>query len=166
MRFRLTADCYFEAKDLDDAILQLAEHFRALYYEGAEAPVIFEPESKITIRGADQPAAAHQHKWTTAGYCSECSADKAATPDQQSAVDDVQYCECATPVPREPAGSSIEWCNSCGFDIRPDPKEVSLCGVLDGYQFSRPCVLPYKHEGDHRFDAPADKPSATATPDR
>jgi hypothetical protein len=48
-----------------------------------------------------------------------------ATPDQQTAVDDVQYCECATPVPREPAGSSLEWCNSCGFDIRPDPKSAA-----------------------------------------
>jgi hypothetical protein len=56
VRFRLTADCYFEAKDLDDAMLQLAEHFRALYYDGAEAPVFFEPESKITIRGADKPS--------------------------------------------------------------------------------------------------------------
>jgi hypothetical protein len=162
MRFRLTADCYFEAKDLDDAILQLAEHFRALYYEGAEAPVIFEPESKITIRGADQPAAAHQHKWTTAGYCSECSADKAATPDQQSAVDDVQYCECATPVPREPAGSSIEWCNSCGFDIRPDPKSAP---------YTPPCckdapewmAVVTCNPGCPRATV---KPSATATPDR
>jgi hypothetical protein len=45
------------------------------------------------------------------------------------------------------------------YPVAADPKEVNLCGVLDGYQFSRPCVLPYKHEGDHRFDAPADKPS-------
>jgi hypothetical protein len=40
--------------------------------------------------------------------------------DQQSAADDVQYCECSAPVPREPAGSSLEWCNVCGFDIRAD----------------------------------------------
>jgi hypothetical protein len=36
--------------------------------------------------------------------------------DQQ----EVQYCECAAPVPREPAGSSLPWCNTCGFDIQPD----------------------------------------------
>jgi hypothetical protein len=41
-------------------------------------------------------------------------------PDQQSAADDVQYCECVTPVPREPAGSSLKWCYICGFDIRTD----------------------------------------------
>jgi hypothetical protein len=77
---------------------------------------------------ADQPSDARAEVWRKAhqDHCTMGSGcpyrDEAWVESLVRAADqqDVQYCECKWPVPREPAGSSLPWCNTCGFDIQPD----------------------------------------------
>jgi hypothetical protein len=101
-------------------------------YEAAAAADSASPTNPTEVSSglvpADQPTAVacdHHRAVETWLHCVKCGRDILDKPapmaaDQQSAADDVQYCECKWPVPREPAGSSLPWCNTCGFDIQPD----------------------------------------------
>jgi hypothetical protein len=114
-------------------------------------------EEYVQARIADQP--------DVIAWCARCQSrhelGPCSTPDQQSPC---PQCGMTEPTMCRRLDCKLNWGGL--YPVAADPKEVNLCGVLDGYQFSRPCVLPYKHEGDHRFAAPADNPSAKATPDR
>jgi hypothetical protein len=77
---------------------------------------------------ASQPSDARAEVWRKAhqDHCTMGSGcpyrDEAWVESLVRAADqqDVQYCECKWPVHRDPAGSSLPWCNICGFDIQPD----------------------------------------------
>jgi hypothetical protein len=119
------ADCFCGQGGFWDSVRYNGTHAGGYRNDGAclefiEAAV----REKIAHRNADQPSGVVLRNGDTMEFVStnteagltisDVKVTRAA--DQQ----EVQYCECAAPVPREPAGSSLPWCNTCGFDIQPD----------------------------------------------